>query len=77
MNKKYVYRGQDITLDVYEKIKATVELLAEKENLPFEDAYLKFATSPVYVALQNTETVLWYESPQYLVDEYYRKATQN
>ena len=60
--------------DVYEKIKSVVELLAQKEKLSFEDAYLAFAESPVYEAMQNTETILWYESPEYLVDEYYRKV---
>ena len=46
--------------DVYEKIKSVVELLAQKEKLSFEDAYLAFAESPVYEAMQNTETILWY-----------------
>ena len=73
MSEKYLYHGMDITLDVYEKIKSVVELLAQKEKLSFEDAYLAFAESTVYEAMQNTETILWYESPEYLVDEYYRK----
>ncbi len=63
----------DITLDVYEKIKAVVELIAKKDKLSFEDAYLEFSKSSVYEAMQNTETVLWYESPEYIVDEYYKK----
>ncbi len=63
----------DITLDVYEKIKVVVELIAKKDKLSFEDAYLEFSKSSVYEAMQNTETVLWYESPEYIVDEYYKK----
>ncbi len=63
----------DITLDVYEKIKAVVELIAKKDKLSFEDAYMEFSKSSVYEAMQNTETVLWYESPEYIVDEYYKK----
>lgn len=73
MSEKYMYHGMDITLDVYEKIKAVVELIAEKEKLPFEDAYLEFSQSAVYEALQNTETVLWYESPEYIMAEFYKK----
>ncbi len=73
MSEKYVYHGMDITLDVYEKIKSVVELIAEKEKMSFEDAYLEFSESPVYIALQNTETVMWYECPEYIVDEFYRK----
>ena len=73
MSEKYVYHGIDITQDVYEKIKSVVDLLAKKENISFDDAYFLFAGSPVYTGLQNTETVYWYESPEYLVEEYYRK----
>ncbi len=77
MSEKYIYHGMDITLDVYEKIKAVVELIAEKEKLPFEDAYLEFSQSSVYEAMQNTETVLWYESPEYIVNEYYKKKQED
>ena len=77
MSEKYVYHGIDITQDVYEKIKSVVDLLAEKESIPFEDAYLLFAESSVYKGLQNTETVYWYESPEYLVEEYYQKQIKN
>jgi len=73
LSEKYVYHGINITFDVYEKIKSVAELLAEKENVSFEDACILFAQSPVYYALQNTESLYWYESPEYLVDEYYRK----
>lgn len=73
MSEKYVYHGIDITLDVYEKIKAVVELLALREQISFEDAFILFAASPVYDAMQNTESLYWYESPEYLIEEYYRK----
>lgn len=73
MSEKYVYHGIDITLDVYEKIKSVVELIAEKEKLSFEDAYLEFSQSSVYRALQNTETVMWEESPQYIMTQFYKK----
>lgn len=73
MSEKYVYHGIDITLDVYDKIKSVVELIAEKEKLSFEDAYLEFSQSSVYEALQNTETVMWEESPQYIMTQFYKK----
>lgn len=73
MSEKYIYHGIDITLDVYEKIKDVAELISQKEDISFEDAFIEFAESSVYEALQNTETLLWYESPEYLVDEIYRK----
>ena len=63
----------DITLDIYEKIGSVVEMIASREGITFEAAYIKFADSKVYKALQNTETVMWSESAEYIVDEFYRQ----
>lgn len=73
LSEKYVYHGMDITMDVYEKIRSTVELLAESEQVSFEKAFQKFAESSVYECLQNTQTMMWSESAEFLVDEYYRR----
>lgn len=73
MSEKYSYHGMDITLDVYEKICSVVELIAEKENKLFDECYLLFASSEVYELLQNEETLMWSESAEYLLDEYYRR----
>lgn len=72
MSEKYVYHGIDITLDVYEKIRSVVELIAEKEGVSFEAAYILFSKSKAYVALQNTNTLMWSESAEYIRDDYYR-----
>ena len=73
LSEKYVYHGMDITMDVYEKIRSTVELLAESEQVSFEKAFQKFAESSVYECLQNTQSMMWSESAEFLVDEYYRR----
>lgn len=73
MDSKYTYHGIDITLDVYEKICSVVELMAEKENKTFDECYLLFASSEVYELLQNEESLMWSESAEYLLDEYYRR----
>ena len=39
LGEKYVYHGMDITMDVYEKIRSTVELLAESEQVSFEKVF--------------------------------------
>lgn len=72
MSEKYIYHGINITLDVYEKISEIVEMIAKKDGVSFEDAYQRFAESSTYKSLQNTETVMWSESTEYIVDEYYR-----
>ncbi|MDO4309097.1 MAG: hypothetical protein Q4C77_20040 [Eubacteriales bacterium] len=72
MGSKYMYHGIDITLDVYEKICSVVELMAEKENKSFDECYLLFSLSNVYELLQIEESLMWSESAEYLLDEYYR-----
>lgn len=70
--KMMVYHGTDITLDIYEKIGTVVEMIAAQEYITFEEAYQRFAESRTYALLQNTNTLMWAESTEYIVDEYYR-----
>ena len=72
LTKKYEYHGMDITLDVLEKIRAVVELIAQKENKSFDEAYIDFVNSNAYESLVNPMTVMWSESAEYILDEYYR-----
>lgn len=72
LTKKYEYHGMDITLDVLEKISAVVELIALKENKSFDEAYIDFVNSNAYESLVNPMTVMWSESAEYILDEYYR-----
>ncbi len=73
MIEKYVYHGMDITLDVYEKIQSVVELIAKKENKTFDECYAEFSTSRTYRNIQLTNTEMWAESAEFIVDEYYRE----
>lgn len=73
MDSKYIYHGIDITLDVYEKICTVIEMMAEKENKSFDKCYALFSASQIYEALQNEESLMWSESAEYIVDEYYRR----
>lgn len=75
MGSKYLYHGIDITLDVYEKICAVVEAIAGKEGRPFEECYVLFAASGVYEALQKEESLMWSESAEFILDEYYREQS--
>lgn len=73
MVEKYVYHGMDITLDVYEKLQAVVEIIAEKENKPFDECYRTFSKSRTYRNIQLTETEMWAESAEYIADDYFRE----
>ena len=73
MKNKYVYRGQDITIDVIMKIEHVARLIAEKKTCEFEQAYSDFIVSKTYAALQITESVMWAESAEFIVDEYFRE----
>lgn len=77
MGSKYSYHGMDITLDIYEKITAVIEMIAEKESKTFDDCYALFSASTVYEALQNEESLMWSESAEYIVDEYYRQNSNS
>jgi hypothetical protein len=73
MENKYVYKDQDITLDVVMKIEDVVSKIAEKEARPFDEAYMDFAASKTYRALQKTNSLMWAESAEFIVDDYYRE----
>ncbi|MDR3077934.1 MAG: hypothetical protein LBV15_04120, partial [Planctomycetota bacterium] len=67
------YKDQDITVDILFKEEHLVSMLAEKEGRKFDDVYADFLQSQTYEALQNTATLLWSESSEFIIDEYYRE----
>ena len=73
MNDQYVYKGQDITLDLLMKTENVVRLISEKTGCAFDDCLLAFTASRTYRSLQNTETQMWAESAEFIADEYFRE----
>lgn len=67
----YTFNGKDITMNVCIQIRAVVDILKEKLNLSFEEAVMLFYKSETYRTLQQTENVLWAESPEYIADRYF------
>jgi hypothetical protein len=55
------------------KIEDVVTKIAAKESKDFDKVYGDFLQSSTYRALQNTNTILWSESAEFVVDEYYRE----
>jgi hypothetical protein len=77
MNDKYVFNAEDITTDVLFKIEQIATIIAEKENIPFDDAYENFAFSNTYNIMKNTGNLFWAESAEFIVDEFYRERKNN
>jgi len=73
MENRYVYKEQDITIDVIMKIENIARIISEKKCLNFDDCYEDFINSGTYAALQNTNSVMWAESAEFIVDEYFRE----
>ena len=73
MMNKYSYKGQDITLDIVMKIEKIVRIVSERTGKTFEEVLGEFYESRTYEALQNTESVLWAESSEFIVDELFRE----
>jgi len=73
MINKYSYKGQDITLDIVMKIEKIVIIVSERTGKTFEEVIKEFYESKTYKTLQNTESVLWAESSEFIVDELFRE----
>ena len=76
METKYSYKGENITTDMMFKIEHIVNILAERDNKDFDTALSEFLTSDIYRILQNTNTLLWAESSEFIVDEYDREKNK-
>lgn len=71
-----LYHGsnQEFDFDLIMKIEKIVRLIAAKEHRSFDDCYIDFVASKTYESLQNTETLMWSESAEFIVDEYYGES---
>ena len=76
METKYLYKGEDITIDIMFKIEHIVNILAERDNKNFDTVFAEFLTSNTYRILQQTDSLLWAESSEFIVDEYDREKNR-
>jgi len=77
METKYIYKGQDITIDMMFKIEHIVNIIAERENKDFDTVFADFLVSNTYRILQQTDNLFWAESSQFIVDEYDRENMES
>jgi len=68
---EYLYKGRNLTALILTKTEHVVSLIATQESVPFERAYRGFVDSKTFQNLQNTQTLLWGESAEFIVDDYY------
>ena len=76
METKYTYKGQDITTDMMFKIERIVHILAEREGKDFDAVFAEFLVSKTYEVLQQTDSLLWAESSEFIADEYDREKVK-
>jgi hypothetical protein len=65
-----MYCGYSVTIDTYQRIADVVALIAEQEKIGFPEAYKRFSQTQAYKALANPQSLMWYETPGYIMDEY-------
>jgi len=68
---EFYYKDKNLTTLILTKTEHVVGIIAEKEGRPFEDCYRDFLLSRAYQNLIDTETLLWGESAEFIVDDYY------
>jgi len=73
METKYIYKGQDITIDLIFKIERVVNILSKKKKKDFDITFAEFLNSQTYKILQQTNSLLWAESSEFIADEYDRE----
>ena len=76
MKGKYFFNGEDITIDILFKIEHIVNIITDKEKIPFDDAYTAFLFSNTYNILKRPDTLYWAESAEFIADEYYREKSE-
>lgn len=75
MLNRYIYQGEDITLDVIMKIEHVVRLISQISGDHFDACLYEFYKSQVYEALIQTGSLMWSESAEFIVDEFFREKS--
>lgn len=73
MKNRYVYRNQDLTLDIMMKIEHVARLISIETGLSFDDCLYEFYRSKAYDMLQKTSSLMWAESAEFITDEFFRE----
>jgi len=75
--ERLMYKDQDVTVDIAMRIENVVRIVAQQQGLAFDQAYRHFTMAHTYEALQNTDSLMWAESAEYIADRYFEETDQN
>lgn len=67
----YEFNGKDITMTMCIVIREVIRIIARRQGTTFIEAMSDFYYSQTLKTLQNTQTALWAESPEYIADMYF------
>lgn len=70
---QYIYKNQDITLDILMKIEEVVRFLSGYLKKPFDKVLGIFYQSRTFASLKNPKSEMWAESAQFIADEFLRE----
>lgn len=69
-NENYIATNSQKECCAVIAMREAVETLALREKISYEDALLRFTSSPIYDALFDFETEIWKEGSDYLISLY-------
>ena len=73
--ERFIYKGQDLTLDIMMKIEHVVRIIADQQGIPFDDAYATFTGTRTYDALKLPQSLMWAESAEYIANCFFADQT--
>lgn len=73
MLNRYIYKGEDITVDIIMKIEHVVRIIEHESKTDFDSCLYEFYKSRAYEALTKTGSLMWSESAEFIADEFFRE----
>lgn len=70
----YEFNGTDITMTMCIVIREVIRIIARRQGTTFIEAMSGFYHSQTLKILQNTNTALWAEAPEYIADMYFAEC---
>ena len=73
MLNKYIYKEENITIDIIIKIEQVARLISKYTDQTFDESLCDFYDSRTYKALEKTHSLMWFENAEFIVEEYFRE----
>ncbi len=76
MSTRYIYKGKDLSTLVLSKVEHVASMIAQQDDITFESAFFLLIQTKTFEKLIMLDTLLWSESAEYIVAEYYEELSQ-